>query len=76
MCHPYIGWWGMCRVYCTIYWNTCNVQFTDYYFMILRECFTSVRKVLTVLIHDGDLISIVEEMGITLIYPIDRDHPM
>ena len=46
--------------------NTCNVQFSDYFCMIIREHFTFIRKVLPVLNHDGDLIYIMEEMGITI----------
>ena len=56
--------------------NTCNVQFVDKYVMIFREYFTAVQKVVPVLTNDEDLTYVVEELGITLAYPIDIDRPI
>ena len=46
--------------------NICNVQFADTCFMIFKELFTAVQKVVPVLTHDEYLTYIVEEMCITL----------
>ena len=53
--------------------NTCNVQSADTYVMIFREHFTAIQKVVLVLTHDEYLTYVVEELGITLAYPIDSD---
>ena len=53
--------------------NTCNIQFDQQCFMIFRELFTAVQKVVPVLTYDEDFTYIVEELGVPLTYPIDSD---
>ena len=61
--------WRVCVCVCAGYTalfirNTRNVQFSDYYFIIFSKRITSVCNGITVLTHDRDLVSIVEDIRV------------